>query len=104
MSLRTLLPVHMRRLMGWSVPGPRPGFKRDGLVFVQRSTAQYHDAIQALSAGTGVLVPAECWREHHASFDAFTVALHTKYHKGTLSIRKAVAQGGRQDVLVMRLA
>ena len=102
--LSTLLPVTVRRALGLTVPGPKPGFKRNSLVFVQRGNAQYHTAIRALTSGTGILVPAGCWQEHHKSFDAFSVALHTKYHKGTLSIRKAVAQGGRQDVLVMRLA
>lgn len=105
--MSTLLPVSWRRALGMTVNGPKPGLKRHkhtGLVLVQQGTVNYHEVIPALDAGTGILIPATCWRKHHVSFNAFEVDLRMRYRGRRLSIRLAKAQGGRQDVLVLRTA
>jgi len=105
--MASILPVTVRRFLGLPVTGPKPGFKRaatvrNGIVPIT-ADATLGD-INNLTVGHGVLIPAPCWQADHATINAAQVALRTKYPTRKFSVRTSKYKGGRQDMLVLRLA
>lgn len=108
------LPVTVRRFLGWTVPGPRPGFKRVTAEKAHAPVSSNGHAVitgngglsklDSLLPGFGMLIPAAEWRAQWTNFNSAQASLRKEHPTARFTVRVARAKGGVPDMLVIRTA